>query len=222
MIRPCPPPPDHHRAPTRGRPRLKARWAYAEDSPRPRTSARRRSPLLPDGRGAGRRHRRGPSSRPHRGAGARTARPAARAAAGAGHRLRRRADCTRTPDCVPRLAQGRAICCQLISVGGERTCGSPGVERELRRLGTRPVSSRPCTRPSIRLTDEASHPRSRPAFMPLIYHPRCRDGRRRGPARDRAPVAKRKRRRARCGLRRVAAGLGRVASLRGSGRATTR
>jgi hypothetical protein len=63
----------------------------------------------------------------------------------------------------------RAICRELICDGGA-DLPLPGVERELRRLGTARCQA-DLAEAVIRLTDEASHPRSRPVFKPLIYHP---------------------------------------------------
>ena len=63
----------------------------------------------------------------------------------------------------------RAICRQLI-IDGEGDLPLRAVERERRRLET----ARRCAELAEaigRLVDEATHPRSRRAFKPLIYHP---------------------------------------------------
>ena len=63
----------------------------------------------------------------------------------------------------------RDICRQLIS-DGRADLPLPAVERELRRLDTARCQA-DLAEAVTRITDEASHPRSRPAFKPLIYHP---------------------------------------------------
>jgi hypothetical protein len=63
----------------------------------------------------------------------------------------------------------RDICRQVISDGGA-DLPLPAVERELRRLGTARCQA-DLAEAVTRLIDEASHPHSRSAFKPLIYHP---------------------------------------------------